>query len=60
MTLSEQLRTLVVDRAPLDEIRRVASSEGMVPLHVAAWERARSGQTTVGEVARLVGEERLG
>jgi type II secretory ATPase GspE/PulE/Tfp pilus assembly ATPase PilB-like protein len=57
MHMTEGLRTLVVDRAPLDQIRASAAQDGMVPLHVAAWERARSGLTTVEEVARLVGEE---
>jgi len=60
MEMSDRIRSLVVDGAPLEEIRSTAREEGMVPMAAAAWLRAAAGRTTVGEVARLVGEERLG
>jgi len=53
MVLTDGLREAVVRRAPLGEIRATALAEGMVPLHRAAWEKARSGVTTVEEVARV-------
>ena len=54
---SEELRSLVVRGASLDEIRSVARREGMRPLLEAAWAHATAGRTTVGEAARVVGEE---
>jgi type II secretory ATPase GspE/PulE/Tfp pilus assembly ATPase PilB-like protein len=59
MRVSEAIRSLLVRGDRLDEIRRAARDEGMVPLHENAWAQARAGSTTVGEVARLTGEETL-
>jgi type II secretory ATPase GspE/PulE/Tfp pilus assembly ATPase PilB-like protein len=59
MRVSEAIRSLLVRGDSLDEIRRAAWDEGMVPLHENAWAQARDGRTTVGEVARLTGEEAL-
>jgi general secretion pathway protein E len=60
MAMSDRIRSLVVEGDELEAIRTAAREEGMTPLAAAAWLRAAAGQTTVGEVARLVGEERLG
>jgi len=60
MPMSDRIRELVVEGGPLERIRAAAAEEGMTSLAEAAWRRAHSGETTVGEVARLVGEEQLG
>jgi len=57
MVMSEAIRSLAVRGGSLDEIRRVATEEGMRPLHEAAWDLAAAGLTTAGEVARIAGEE---
>ena len=57
MVMSEGIRSLVVRGGSLDEIRRVAREEETKPLHEVAWTLAAEGLTTVGEVARIAGEE---
>lgn len=57
MRVSEEIRSLLVRGDSLDAIRTAARRQGMVPLHAAAWEEARAGRTTVGEVIRITGED---
>ncbi len=57
MVMSETIRSMVVRGGSLDEIRRAAREEGMKPLPEVAWDLAVAGLTTVGEVARIAGEE---
>jgi type II secretory ATPase GspE/PulE/Tfp pilus assembly ATPase PilB-like protein len=57
MVVTETIRSLVVRGESLDEIRRAAKQEGMRPLHEVAWGQAAAGVTTVGEAARIAGEE---
>ena len=57
MTMTERLRSFVVSRASLDEIRRDAAEGGMVPLQRAAWLKAAEGVTTIAEVLRVTREE---
>ena len=57
MVVTETIRSLVVRGEPLDQIRRAAKEEGMTPLHEVAWGQAAAGVTTVGEAARIAGEE---
>jgi general secretion pathway protein E len=57
MVMTEGIRSLVVRGGSLDDIRRLATEEGMRPLHEAAWDLAVAGLTTPGEVARIAGEE---
>jgi type II secretory ATPase GspE/PulE/Tfp pilus assembly ATPase PilB-like protein len=59
MLLDEGIRSLLVRGAPLDDIRRTALEQGMIPLHEAAWAQARTGRTTVDEVIRITGEDTL-
>ncbi len=59
MPMNERLRSYVVSRASLDEIRREAAAGGMVPLNRAAWLKAREGITTIAEVLRVTREETL-
>lgn len=59
MTMTEGLRSHVVSRASLDDIRREAAAGGMVPLQRAAWLKAAAGVTTIAEVLRVTREETL-
>ena len=57
MILSDEIREQIVARAPLDEIRKLAARQGMVPLRAAAWPKVMAGLTTVEEVLRVSQEE---
>jgi type IV pilus assembly protein PilB len=52
MTVSEEIRRLIADRATADEIRSQALREGMVPLEKAGMQLVKQGVTTVSEVMR--------
>jgi type IV pilus assembly protein PilB len=53
MTISEEIRRLILARAPSDDIAAVAAREGMRRLRDDGWEKARAGLTTIAEVARV-------
>ncbi len=55
MTMSEELRKLVVARAPTDEIAEVAVREGMRRLRDDGLEKIANGLTSVAEVTRVTG-----
>jgi general secretion pathway protein E len=57
MAMNDALRRSVVERESLSNIRELARSNGMVPLHVAAWDKARRGVTSVEEVLRVSRDE---
>ena len=57
MVMTDALRQSVVEGQSLDNIRELARSSGMVPLHQAAWEMACAGKTTVEEVLRVSRDE---
>jgi general secretion pathway protein E len=60
LPMSETLRSRVVQRAPLAELRAIAQDEGMASLRAAAWAKACEGVTTIDEVLRLTRDEVLG
>jgi general secretion pathway protein E len=53
LALDDQLRTLIAQRAPINEIRNSARHQGTRSLRDAALELARQGQTTLEEVRRV-------
>jgi type IV pilus assembly protein PilB len=53
MTLSEEIRTLIVARATAGEITRLAVSQGMRTLRDAGLAKVRSGETSMAEVGRV-------
>jgi len=53
LALDDRLRALIAQRAPLAEIKTEARRQGMRTLREAALALARSGQTTLEEVARV-------
>jgi type II secretory ATPase GspE/PulE/Tfp pilus assembly ATPase PilB-like protein len=60
MPVSEEIRTLVMDRAPAGNIRKVAAAQGMDSLRGDGWRLVREGRTTVEEVLRVTKEEAVG
>ena len=55
--ISEEIRSLVLRKAPTSEIRRTAMDHGMVTLREDGWAKARAGQTTVEEILRVTQED---
>jgi len=54
MPVTERVRELVVERAPHDELRKLARADGMQTLLEEAARLVRSGVTTTAEVMRSV------
>jgi type IV pilus assembly protein PilB len=55
MTVSEELRALIVNRAAADEIRRLAEAQGMRRLRDDGLDKVRAGETTLAELGRVIG-----
>jgi type II secretion system protein E len=55
--ISEEARSLIVQKVPGGDIRRHAVGHGMVTLREDAWAKACAGQTTVAEILRVTQEE---
>jgi type IV pilus assembly protein PilB len=55
MTVNEEIRTLVLQRAPADEIAAAAAREGMHTLRDDGFEKVKAGLTSLAEVARVTG-----
>jgi type IV pilus assembly protein PilB len=55
MVVSDEIRSLVIERAPADSIRNVAIEQGMQTLGEDGVAKVRAGLTTVEEVARVTG-----
>ena len=55
MVLSEEIRKLVLQRAPADEIAAVACREGMRRLRDDGFAKVKAGLTSLAEVARVTG-----
>jgi type IV pilus assembly protein PilB len=55
MTMTEEIRSLVLARAPADDIAQVAMKEGMRRLRDDGFEKVKAGFTSLAEVARVTG-----
>jgi type IV pilus assembly protein PilB len=55
MTVTEEIRVLIVARATASEITRVAVSQGMRTLRDAGLAKVRAGETSLAEIARVTG-----
>jgi type IV pilus assembly protein PilB len=55
MSVSEEIRTLALRRAPSEEIATVAAREGMRRLREDGLDKVKAGITSVAEVARITG-----
>ncbi len=54
MVMSEEIERLTVERASSDSVRNVAIEQGMSTLKDDGLDKARSGQTSIEEVLRVV------
>ena len=54
LTMSDELKRLVINKADHHEIMAAATAGGMLPLRADAWNKVTSGVTTVSEVLRSV------
>jgi general secretion pathway protein E len=57
LEITEDVRSLIVRKAPTGEIRRHAVTHGMLTLREDAWAKACAGATTVAEILRITQEE---
>jgi type IV pilus assembly protein PilB len=55
MMMSEQIRSLALERAPADAITQVAIREGMRRLREDGLDKVKSGLTSMAEIARVTG-----
>jgi type II secretory ATPase GspE/PulE/Tfp pilus assembly ATPase PilB-like protein len=55
--ISEEIRSLILRRAPSRDIRRHAIDEGMVTLRLDGWAKACAGVTTIEEILRVTQED---
>ncbi len=55
--ITEDVRSLVLRRAPNHELRRHAIQAGMTTLRLDGWAKARQGLTTIEEILRVTQEE---
>ena len=53
MTVNERIRTLVLERASVDDIAAVAEEAGMERLRADGMEKVRAGVTSIAEVERM-------
>jgi general secretion pathway protein E/type IV pilus assembly protein PilB len=60
MSVSNAVRSMILERAPAHHIREVAVKEGMVSLRTDGWRIVRDGRTTVDEVMRNTKDEETG
>ena len=57
LTIDDRIRDMIIKRAPLDEIKKYALSQGMTTLRDGAFQNLASGVTTLEEVLRITTEE---
>jgi general secretion pathway protein E len=55
--ITEDVRSLILRRAPTRDIRRHAIEDGMVTLRMDGWANACAGTTTIDEVLRVTQED---
>jgi hypothetical protein len=60
MAVSNEVRSMILERAPSHHLRQVAIREGMVSLREDGWRIIRDGRTTVDEVMRNTKDEETG
>ena len=55
MTITDEIRTLAIERASADRIAEVAVRDGMRRLRDDGLEKVKQGRTSIAEVARVTG-----
>jgi general secretion pathway protein E/type IV pilus assembly protein PilB len=57
MGISDEIRSLILHRAPSHDLRKIAVTQGMKSLREDGWRLVREGKTTVDEVIRNTKDE---
>ena len=60
MVVSDEVRSLILHRAPSHDLRKIAVTQGMRSLREDGWRIVREGRTTVEEVMRNTKDEEAG
>ena len=60
MPVTEEIRSMILERTSSGRIRRVAVQQGMESLRSDGWRLVREGRTTIDEVVRVTKDEQLG
>ena len=55
MNVTDEIRSLIVSRAPAHEISQLAVEQGMTRLHDDGLAKVRAGETTLAELGRVLG-----
>ena len=55
--VTDEIRSLILHRAPAYELRKVSVRQGMVSLREDGWRLVREGRTTIEEVIRNTKDE---
>ena len=53
LDLSDNIRTMIIDRRPASEIKKAAGDEGMVFLRESALQKVMEGRTTLREINKV-------
>jgi len=53
MEITDSIRELILDRAPIFEIKKVAREQGMLTLRETSLRKLLRGETTVEEIFRV-------
>jgi type II secretory ATPase GspE/PulE/Tfp pilus assembly ATPase PilB-like protein len=56
-SLNEDIREMIVNKAPVSAVRKKAAEDGMTLLKQNGWEKAKNGITTVEEILKVTQEE---
>jgi general secretion pathway protein E/type IV pilus assembly protein PilB len=59
MPMTDEIRALVVERAPVTQVRKIAMQQGMSSLRSDGWRLVREGRTTIDEVLRNTKDEMI-
>jgi general secretion pathway protein E/type IV pilus assembly protein PilB len=59
MPITDEIRELIVERAAVTNVRKIAMEQGMNSLRADGWRLVREGRTTVDEVLRNTKDETL-
>jgi type IV pilus assembly protein PilB len=53
MRMSDEIRSLAIQRASAEEMRKVAIEQGMRPMRADGFDKVKHGVTSIAEVARV-------
>ncbi len=60
MPVTDEIRELILERAPAGNIRKIATAQGMDSLRGDGWRLVREGRTTIEEILRVTKEDTIG